>query len=224
MGDSRGVVGTLRSCVLVGRPSAPVARRHPLKVAFSRVWSLAARQLESVRKYSIPPTAHPSHHTGHSMLPSPLSMAPLDTAFSSVTSIELGSWDAVIACDVDGLCRTIVSLGLLRDLRLVHLAWGGEGSNSSQMLVTSHSSARPHEIVICARHNWLLDVRSAHFITWLARSGAASQLKSIHFERMMILDKRLLAAVATVINTSKGSLQHLFLSVGPDLTISSRKY
>ena len=225
--DSREAVRALRSCALVCRAWAPVARRYLQEAAFSRAWFRTRRQLESIINrsgLSIPPVAHPFLRAACSMVCSPLPKVPLDTAFSSFTFIELGSRGAAIACNVGDLCRTVAFLAPLQNLRLRHLAWAGSGSNHSQSPVNAHSRARPHEICIWAERDWLLDTRSAHFITWLARSGTASELMSIHFERMMLLEELLLAAVAAVIVASKGSLQELRLSVSPNLAIHLREY
>ena len=224
-------VSTLRSCMLVCRAWAPVARRYLQQTMLSRVWFLAIQQLGSSGDHSslsIPPAAYPVLRAARSMLRNPLPKVPAGTVFSSVTWIELGSpWmlnRVAITCDVDRLCQTIASLAPLRNLRLVHLAWASSGSKHSQLPVASHSCAHLHRIDVWAQWDWLLDIHSAHFITWLARSGTASELTDIHFERMMILEERLLAAVAAVIDASKCSLQRLFLNIGPDLAIYSRRY
>ena len=223
----RGSISALHSCMLVCRAWVPVARRYLQKTVLSRIWILAVQQSESISNrsnLSIPPSAYPFLRAARSMCRNPLLRMLLDTGFFSVTSISLGSRSAVIACDVGGLCRTIASLAPLRHLQLVYLAWASSGSNDSQPPVTSHSCAHPHRIDVWAQRDWLLDIHSAHFITWLARSGTASELMEIHFECMMILDEQLLAAVAAVIDASHGSLQDLSLSVSPDLAISPRKY
>ena len=227
--DSRGreTVSALRSCMLVCRAWAPVARRYLHKTALFRVWFLAVQQLKCISNHSslcIPPAAYPFLRAARSMFRNPLPKVPLDIALSSVTSVVLGSWRSVIACDVDGLCRTIASLAPLRDLQLMNLAWAGSRSNNSHLPVTPHSRARLHGIIIWAERYWLLDLRSAHFITWLAQSGTASKLSCIRFDWMMILEERLLAAVAAVIDASKHSLRRLYLGVGLDLAIHSRKY
>ena len=223
----RGSVSVLHSCILVRRAWTLVTDGYLRQTALFRVWFLVVQQLENTSNYSslfIPPSAYPFLHAAPSILHSiSLMKGPPSIALSSITSIELGSWRAVIACDVDGLCRTIASLGPLRDLRLRHPAWASSGSNHSQLSVASPSHARLRQIDVWAEQNWLLDIRSVHFITWLVQSGTAGELMSIHFEGMVILDERLLAAVAAVVDESNGSLRELFLSVGPDLSICSRK-
>ena len=215
----------MHSCTLVCRVWAPVARRYLLQTLLSRVWVLAVQRSESIGSYlSIPPAAYPFLCAARSMLRNFLPKALLHIAFSSVTFIELGSQVAIIACDVDGLCRTIASLDPLRNLGLVYLAWADSGSNHSRLPETSPSRARLSRIDVRAERSWLLDIRSVHFITWLAHSGTASELTRIHFEWMMILEKRLLAAVAAVVDASNSSLRELFLGVGPDLAICSREY
>ena len=223
----RRSISALCSCMLVCRAWVPVARRYLVQTVLSRIWILAVQQSESIcnrSDLSIPPSAYPFLRAARSMRRDLLSKMLLHTGFSSVTSIELGSRSTVIACDIDSLCRTVASLAPLRNLRLRHLAWASSGTNDSQLLVASPSRARLHWIDVLAERSWLLDTRSAHFITWLARSGTASELMSIHFECMMILDEQLLAAVSAIVDASHGSLRWLFLSVGPDLAISSRKY
>lgn len=228
--DSREAVHTLRSCMLVCRPWAPVARRYLQDAVSSRIWSLVVRQVESTgerRALSVPAAVYPFLHAARSMLRHPLLKIPLGIFFASITSVELGSWDPdSVACSVDGLCRAITCLESLQRLELVYLAWADSGLEYiySHLPVTSHTRTRLHEIHIYGELDWLEDIRSTHFITWMARSGTASELMAIHCERMMIFEEPLLAALAAVIDASRGSLRELYLGVGPDLDTWSRKF
>ena len=228
--DSREAVNALRSCTLVCRAWAPAARRHLQQAAFSGIWSLVVRHLDSIDKDLDPsmlPAAYPILQAARSMLHNPRPKAPVGTYFSSITHLTLGSQnpDRVAIICVDALCRAIASLEPLRQLKLMYCTWGDSGSYHSQPPVhSSHSHTRLRRIDVQAERDWLLDIRSVHFITWLVRSGTASELMYVHFERMMILEKRLLAAVAAIVRASKGSLRQLCLDVGPDLDMQLREF
>lgn len=227
--SSRDAARALRSCTLVCWAWALIARPYLQESTSSRIWSVMLRQLDSVGEHphlSGPPTAYLVLHAARILLRNPLPKVPLGTSFSYVTFIELSSWlrGRVTITSVSSLRQTIASLKPLRNLELAYFTWADSGSYNSQYPVRSHSRARLHKIGICAERNWLLDIRSAHFITWLAQSGTAGELVSMHFEQMMLLEERLLAAVATIVDAAKGSLRRFFFSVGPNLAIHSRQY
>lgn len=231
-GDSSATLASeaarpLRSSTAVCRTGAPVSRRYLQEAAFSCTGSLVRQRPDGGGEHLKLLLGVPLYlYAARRMLYKFLLKVPLSSSFSFVTLVTLGSVQpgkVAVAC-LDGLCRTIASLEPLRKLELMYVAWADSASYHPRPSVHPQSRARLHEIGVWAERKWLLDIRSVRFLTWMAQSGTVSGLTKIHLEGMMLVNERLLAAVAAVIDASKGSLQELFLSAGPNLSTHPCEY
>lgn len=83
---------------------------------------------------------------------------------------------------------------------------------------------RLHDVRIGAEAAWLRDPRAVYFVQWLARSGAVESLCELALQQMMVLDGGMLAAVESVLEASKNTLEVLALSLGPDIDFAYREY
>ena len=79
--------------------------------------------------------------------------------------------------------------------------------------------ARLHTLRIGAETAWLADPRSLYWLNWLSKSGICSDLKELRLGYIMILEEQTLAAVDSIVRTSKDSLEVLQISLSPDLEV-----
>ena len=85
------------------------------------------------------------------------------------------------------------------------------------------TTARLKRLRISTNARGATDPRSVHFIEWLTLSGIVSSTEFIILNQMMILDDAMFAAVETMVESSKASLQTLSISFGPDVDFTRRK-
>ena len=139
--------------------------------------------------------------------------------FSSVTRLTL---NYVSFHSITDIRRTISSLAALNYLSLSRLRWSIV--EPPQRIPTGFppSNVRLSTLQIVAEGRaWLLDSRSVYLIEWFGRSGVASRLRFLFAWAMMILDTRMLAAVVSIIDAAKETLEEIGPEFGPEVPFGS---
>ncbi|GJE99841.1 hypothetical protein PsYK624_161140 [Phanerochaete sordida] len=215
--DPPTIACLLRSCALVCRMWNGVARRFIERAEDS--WIHLALQGRAV-------TLSDEEHLcaacflTHILLHPFLLKYPHPGSFGSLTHLPLASsWfgQTLSIPSVGGLCGTIAGTETLQRLWLREVIWSAHVGHTPPV-APSRSRARIRTLDIAVGRRWLLDPGSVEFLTWLAHSGAVTDLTHMYLQHMMILEEKLLGALLAVLDASRRRLVMLACSFGPNLS------